>query len=76
VATRKASKKVVRVMDELLSLTQAAVRRGVSRAAMADLVSRGRLQSVLVGGKPHVYASEVDGFEKEKPGPKGKRRKR
>lgn len=75
-ATRKASKKVVRVMDELLSLTQAAVRRGVSRAAMADLVSRGRLQSVLVGGKPHVYASEVDGFEKEKPGPKGKRRKR
>lgn len=76
-ATKKVSrKKGAGDMSELLSLTQAAERRGVSRAAIADLVSRGRLQSVVVGGKPHVYASEVDGFEKEKPGPKGKGRKR
>jgi excisionase family DNA binding protein len=67
---KKSTKKGANDMSELLSLTQAAQRRGVSRAAVADLVNRGRLRSVSVGGKPHVYASEVDGFEKEKPGPK------
>jgi excisionase family DNA binding protein len=72
--TKKGSKGSAAGMDELMSLTQAAQRRGVSRAAIADLVSRGRLQSISVGGKPHVYASEVDGFEKEKPGPKASKR--
>ncbi|HEX7318648.1 MAG TPA: excisionase family DNA-binding protein [Pyrinomonadaceae bacterium] len=74
--TKKASKKGAEEMDELLSLTQAAERRGVSRAAIADLVSRGRLRSIKVGGKPHVYAADVDGFEPEKPGPKGARKGR
>jgi excisionase family DNA binding protein len=72
----KAAKKGGGGMSDLLSLTQAAERRGVSRAAIADLVNRKRLRSVNVGGKPHVYASDVDGFEKAKPGPKGKSRKR
>lgn len=73
---KKPSKKGVSGMDELLSFTQAAQRRKVSRAAIADLVARGRLNSVDVGGRPMVYRSEVDGFVKERPGPKGRSRKR
>jgi excisionase family DNA binding protein len=75
VATRKTSKKGAGSMEDLMSYTQAATRRGVTRAAIADLVTRGRLRSVSVGGRPMVYRSEVDGFEKEKPGPKGARKR-
>jgi hypothetical protein len=76
VATKRSSKKGAASMEDLISLTQAAERRRVTRAAIADLVTRGRLRSVSVGGRPMVYASEVDGFEKDKPGPKGGRKGR
>jgi excisionase family DNA binding protein len=57
-------------MSDLISQAEAARIRGVSRAAIRDLIRRERLSSVSVGGRELVYRSEVEAFEKEKPGPK------
>lgn len=54
----------------LISQAEAARIRGVSRAAIRDLIRRSRLRSITVGGREFVYRSEVEGFEKDKPGPK------
>ena len=59
-------------MSDLISQAEAARRRGVTVNAIGDLIRRGRLRSVEVAGRTLVYASDVEGFEKEKPGPKGK----
>ena len=67
------SKKVKKdedVMSDLISQAQAARIRGVTRAAILDLIRRERLRSVTVGGRQLVYRSEVEQFEKDKPGPK------
>lgn len=58
------------VVSDLISQAEAARIRGVTRAAIRDLIRRGRLQSVSVGGRELVYRSEVETFEKDKPGPK------
>lgn len=57
-------------MIDLISQAEAARIRGVTRAAIRDLIRRGRLSSLKVGGRELVYRSEVESFEKEKPGPK------
>jgi excisionase family DNA binding protein len=57
-------------MSDLISQAEAARIRGVTRAAIRDLIRRKRLRSVEVGGRELVYRSEVEAFEKEKPGPK------
>jgi excisionase family DNA binding protein len=57
-------------MNDLISQAEAARIRGVTRAAIRDLIRRERLRSVEVGGRELVYRSDVDSFEKEKPGPK------
>jgi excisionase family DNA binding protein len=64
-------------LRDLISQTEAAEMRGVSRAAIRDLVKRGRLRSVEVGGRPLVYRSEVEKFETLPASgwPKGKSRK-
>jgi excisionase family DNA binding protein len=64
-------------LRDLISQTEAAEMRGVSRAAIRDLVKRGRLRSVEVGGRPLVYRSEVEKFETLPASgwPKGKKRK-
>ena len=46
-----------------ISMTSAASLRGVSRAAIADLVQRGRLQSLEIGGRRLVNKSEVLAFQ-------------
>jgi excisionase family DNA binding protein len=64
------SKKNDSVISDLISQAEAARIRGVTRAAIRDLIRRGRLRSFELGGRELVYRSEVEGFEKEKPGPK------
>jgi excisionase family DNA binding protein len=62
-------------MTDLISQAQAAELRGVSRSAIADLVKRGRLRSVEIGGRSLVYRSDVEAFESKQGWPKGKPRK-
>lgn len=63
-------------VSDLMTQADAAKARGVSRAAITDLVKRGRLRTVELFGKKLVYRSEVEGFEAEHKGwPKGKPRK-
>jgi excisionase family DNA binding protein len=57
-------------LGDLISQAEAARLRGVSRAAIRDLIRRERLRSVSVGGRELVYRSEVEAFKREKPGPK------
>lgn len=55
-------------MGDLISQAEAARLRGVTRAAVQDLVRRGRIRSVEVGGRALVYRSEVISYEKGEPG--------
>ena len=57
-------------MNEFVTVTEAAELRGVSRAAIHELVQRGRLRSERMLGRVLLYKSEVEAFEKGKPGPK------
>lgn len=62
-------------VNDLMTQADAAGMRGVSRAAITDLVKRGRLRSVEMFGKKLVYRSEVESFQKQSKGwPKGKSR--
>jgi excisionase family DNA binding protein len=56
-------------LSDLITQTEAARLRNVSRAAIHALVKRGRLSVVMVGGKAFVRRSEVLSFEREQPGP-------
>jgi hypothetical protein len=61
---------------DLVTQAEAAEIRGVSRAAITDLVKRGRLRTVELFGKKLVYRSEIENFAPEYKGwPKGKPRK-
>ncbi len=63
-------------VSDLMTQADAAKTRGVSRAAITDLVKRGRLRTVELFGKKLVYRSEIENFEAEHKGwPKGKPRK-
>jgi excisionase family DNA binding protein len=62
-------------MDDLISQTEAAELRGVTKAAIADLIRRGRLQPVMVAGRPLLHRSEVESFEAQQGWPKGRPRK-
>ena len=57
-------------LKDLISQAEAARIRGVTRAAIRDLIRRERLVSVEVAGRLLVYRSEVEDFEKRTPGPK------
>jgi hypothetical protein len=57
----------------LITQAEAAELRGVSRAAIASLVKRGRLRKKVLFNNVLVYRSEVLAFEKEKPGPKAEK---
>jgi hypothetical protein len=62
--------------DELITQSEAARLRGVTLAAINDLVKRGRLRSCEQYGKVLVYRSDVENFEPTRAGwPKGKPRK-
>ncbi len=66
----KKAKKDEDVVSDLISQAEAARIRGVTRAAIRDLIRRERLRSVAIGGRELVYRNEVEAFEKDKPGPK------
>lgn len=55
-------------MSDLISQAEAARLRGVTRAAIQDLVRRGRIRSVEVGGRSLVYRNEIESYEKGDPG--------
>jgi len=59
-------------LEDLISQAEAARMRGVNRAAIRDLIRRGRLRTVTVAGRELVIRSEIEKFEKQKPGPKSK----
>lgn len=55
-------------MSDLISQAEAARLRGVTRAAIQDLVRRGRIRSVNVGGRALVYRSEIVNYQQGEPG--------
>lgn len=57
-------------LNELITPTQAARIRGVTRAAITSLIKRQRLQAIEIGGRPFLRRSDVENFAPEKPGPK------
>jgi excisionase family DNA binding protein len=57
-------------LNELITPTQAARIRGVTRAAITSLIKRQRLRAIEIGGRPFVRRSDVENFAPEKPGPK------
>jgi excisionase family DNA binding protein len=57
-----------KLLDDLVSIAEAARVRGVTHGAIRDLISRGRLQAVEVGGRRFVSRSEVKAFRSEKGG--------
>jgi hypothetical protein len=56
--------------NDLMRQADAARLRGVSPAAIADLISRGRLKTYDVAGVQFVSRREVLGIERQTPGPK------
>ena len=59
--------------EDWISMTDAARLRGVSRAAIADLVRRRRLKSYEIGGRKLVNKAEILAFQ---PHPIGRPRKK
>ena len=55
-------------MSNLISQTEAAALRGVTRSAIHRLIKRGRLRTVEIGGHVFVYRDEIKAFEPEKGG--------
>ncbi len=50
-------------LDDLITQAEAARLRGVTIAAIADLMRRGRLSVVEIAGRKHVRRSEVLAFK-------------
>lgn len=57
-------------LGDLITVTEAAKVRGVTRQAIHALIDRGSLRSVNMFGRVLLYRSEVEAYEKKKPGPK------
>jgi hypothetical protein len=57
-------------LNDLITPTQAARIRGVTRAAITSLIKRRRLQAIEIAGRPFLRRSDVENFAPEKPGPK------
>lgn len=49
--------------SDWISQAEAARLRGVSRQAIAKLVKKGRLKSIIIGGHSLVNRDEIIGFE-------------
>lgn len=62
-------------LDDLITQAEAARLRQVSRSAIFDLVRRGRLDVIRVGGRAFVSRSEVLQLARAKTGPKPKSQK-
>jgi hypothetical protein len=57
-------------LKDFVSQATAARMLGVSRAAVANLIKRGRMRTEEIDGRPYVYKSDVINFQPQKPGPK------
>jgi hypothetical protein len=57
-------------LKDIVSQATAARKLRISRAAVADLINRGRLRTVEIDGVPYVHLSDVLNFQRRKPGPK------
>jgi hypothetical protein len=62
-------------MSDLITQSEAAELRGVSLSAIANMVRRGRLDTVERFGKTLVRRSQVQALEDQRGWPKGKSRK-
>jgi excisionase family DNA binding protein len=51
-------------LSDLISQAEAARMRKVTRAAISDLIKRGKIRSITVGGRALVYRSEIVNFER------------
>ncbi|HEV7904400.1 MAG TPA: hypothetical protein VGO96_11215 [Pyrinomonadaceae bacterium] len=51
-------------LNDLISQAEAARLRGVTRAAISDLIKRDRIHAVEVGGRQLVYRSEIVNYKK------------
>jgi excisionase family DNA binding protein len=49
-------------MDDLITPAEAARMRSVTRSAITDLIKRGRLQAVEVGGRRFLHRKDVERF--------------
>lgn len=67
IMTKKATN-TIDEMSDLISQAEAARIRGVTRAAIADLIKRGKLRSVNVAGRALVYRSDIINYEQGEPG--------
>lgn len=65
---KKKTEKETNDMSDLISQAEAARLRGVTRAAIQDLVRRERIRSVNVGGRSLVYRTEIINYEQGEPG--------
>jgi excisionase family DNA binding protein len=54
--------------SDWISQAQAATLRGVSRQAISNLVRKGRLKSIIIGGHTLVSRAEVVSFRPRSPG--------
>lgn len=66
--TKKNAEQNSNDMSDLISQAEAGRMRGVTRAAIQDLVRRGRIRSVNIGGRALVYRSEIENYEQGEPG--------
>jgi hypothetical protein len=55
-------------MQDLITRTQAAELRGVTRAAIADLIKRKKLTVIEIAGRDFLSRREVESFEPDKGG--------
>ncbi len=55
-------------LKNLISQKEAAELRGVTLAAISDLIKRGRLTAIEVGGRKFLRRSEITNFKPEKGG--------
>ncbi len=61
----KTEKQSATTNEEMISQAKAAEMCGMTRAAIHDLVRRGRFRSVEVDGYDRVYVKEVEAFARE-----------
>jgi hypothetical protein len=62
-------------MDDLVSISEAARLRGVTHAAIQDLIARDRLSVIEVAGRRLLKRADVVGFEPQPPRGKGRKAK-
>ncbi|MBA3533798.1 MAG: helix-turn-helix domain-containing protein [Ardenticatenales bacterium] len=54
--------------DEWISQAEVARLRGVSRQAIYNLIKRGRISTLKIGGHIFVRRAEIESFEPQEPG--------